>query len=115
MKNIKVKNENKNLRQGDIYINTTDEDIKLTNKTKILTLQRGEFTGHSHRVVCEQELDYAIGADGSISFKVPCNALILHEEHNPVVVVPGVTYTISPSTNEREYDYFTKKINQVRD
>ncbi len=104
-----------NLRQGDLYINSTNEKIEFTNKTKQLTLQRGEFTGHSHKVICEKEFEYTISADGTITFQVSCNALVVHEEHNPVVVIPGIIYTVSANTNEREYDYFSKKIKQVRD
>lgn len=104
-----------NLRQGDIYINETTNKVKFTHKTKELILQRGEFTGHSHRVICQKEFEYTISADGTISFQVPCNALVVHEEHNPVIVIPGTIYTVSSNTNEREYDYFSKKIKQVRD
>ena len=108
-------NNKHSLRQGDIYINTTDKVVKFDKKTKTLTLQRGEFTGHSHRVECEKEFDFKQEADGTMYFQVPCNALVVHEEHNPVIVIPGTIYTISPNSNEREYDYFSKMIKQVRD
>ncbi len=96
--------EKKIYRQGDVLIERIDGDIpeaatKLPREAGLVTLARGEATGHHHSIanrgVCMYQCE-----DGrylNIGGKTP--AVLFHQEHSKVELPPG-RYKV---TIQREY------------
>jgi hypothetical protein len=95
-------------RHGDVLIATVEQipDGAEQQKTSILVL--GEVTGHSHRVEDAQKARvWKYGAQ--LFLEVTSETRIVHEEHKPIVLVPG-SYRI---WQQREYT--PERIVRVRD
>ena len=93
-------------RQGDLLIKRINKLPKGLKPKKDKVLAEGEFTGHSHRF----EGNTVVYA-GEEYFKVNDSDVLIHEDHKPIKFEPGV-YTVN---REREYDYFDKEVQRVRD
>lgn len=117
-------------RQGDMeLIKVSKEDVanmKSIDKTHSITVGIGEVSGHSHLVrpignativefasESEELVKEDIFSDREeIFFEVKGgNAVILHEEHGPQILEPGVYKRF----NQLSYNPFQKRLEKVRD
>jgi|LakMenEpi03Aug12_release.lakeMendotaPanAssembly.Ray.scaffolds.fasta_scaffold02962_17 hypothetical protein len=97
-------------RHGDLVIKTAKVSV-VGKKQKQIVLREGEFTGHAHRLTASDGASVIFADDKDTFEVVGGNALLTHEEHQPITFVPGV-YTI---IMERERDPFTESIRTVVD
>ena len=74
------------------------------------TLREGEATGHAHVAVAE-DVTLFIGDDNALYMKAPSGTTVVHEEHNPITVPPGI-YRVS---GVQEYDHFLEESREVVD
>lgn len=103
----------KTLRHGDLIftkVSSLPNGAVKTLTASSLVVQEGEHTGHKHVAVAKRPItEYS--AQGVRYFRFDAPAKITHPEHKELTFEPGI-YQLTP---EREYDYFTEKINEVRD
>mgnify|MGYP003394544644 CR=1 FL=1 len=99
--------------QGDVYLTETKEIPKNAEKVSArngrFILAEGEATGHAHAVV-DDELE-VYERDGILYIKASRPFTIVHEEHAPVTVEPGIWEV----DRQREYDPFLEETRIVRD
>lgn len=101
-------------QQGDVLLyKTTKEDVKQmygAQKTKNRTLQLGEATGHSHKVIGPMPTIHSNWrGDRIMEIKKP--ARLVHEEHKPIDLPAGF-YKIQIV---QEFDHFDEKTRFVMD
>lgn len=97
-------------RHGDIRLSRIKALPKDVNKLKHKTLAYGEVTGHSHRFADDRFIDRY--SDGERTFlKVTRPSTLIHEEHGPQVILPGLYEQIQ----EREHDYIEESARAVVD
>jgi len=117
------------IRQGDMFIvklNRTDVQNKISVEKKSLTVGVGEVSGHSHliRPIGNATLlefgnenetltneDIFVDREETFFEVKGGNAVILHEEHGPIVLEEGVYKRY----NQVAYNPFEKKLERVRD
>lgn len=88
------------LQQGDVLIKkvATIPEKARTKNTDVL--EYGEVTGHAHRI---KDVNAAILREweGITYMEVLLKTQIVHEEHNPITIQPGL-YRLG---RVKEYDY----------
>lgn len=98
-------------QQGDVVLRKIDcvpVGAKLITRKRCV-LAEGEATGHAH-VVDDEEAELL--RDGErILLKLTRAATVVHEEHKPIQLSPGV-WEIG---RVQEYDYFSKMARPVAD
>jgi hypothetical protein len=93
------------IRQGDVGLRSVNHTLSLA-KAKVLdhlVLATGEITGHAHRVVAGVGGTARIVEDENGTWYLQVEgapATIVHEEHQPLTVEPGIYQVI----RQREYD-----------
>ena len=104
-------------QQGDVLL-TSGAKIpagakKVPRKNGRVVLAEGEQTGHQHVVddAIDRELAELLEMDGKRYLDVKDTLTVVHEEHGPVVLEPGV-YEVGIV---REFDPFAEAVRQVRD
>lgn len=85
-----------------------DGEQKVVSR-KRLVLAEGEHTGHSH--VIEDDDAELIRIGERMVLKLTKPATVVHEEHKPITLAPGV-WEIG---RVQEYDWFSKMQRQVMD
>lgn len=100
-------------RHGDILIQPYEskEELKSLGEFKSYILAEGETTGHKHLLVSEKLMEVFQKENGEIVFKLNSPAKISHEEHNEIIIQPGI-YEVG---NEREFNYFENATQRVVD
>jgi hypothetical protein len=115
-------------RHGDVIL----QKMKLTKtpsfqkRVKSLTIAEGEHTGHHHtafglgsaEIVSLTQLAEGSAANDmeTMMFKVEGgNAILRHEEHNPILLTPTAEDEVYVRTIQKEYDPFAKTMQRVRD
>lgn len=85
-------------RQGDLLIVKVHALPADCIKRSHRVLAEGELTGHKH----ELDLGQVYEREGTIFFHVPqeLNAILRHDEHGPITLMPGFYRVI----RQREYD-----------
>jgi hypothetical protein len=90
-------------RQGDVLI-VQCEEFELPSWARPIAreegrvvLAHGELTGHAH-AIAEPDVEM-VEQDGNYYIRVPREAVVQHEEHNPISLGPG-TYQV---IRQREY------------
>jgi hypothetical protein len=114
----------KYLQQGDVILKKIDTLPEGCTKLDTKVLQLGEVTGHKHQFQASADVQVLVdpsfaGLDMSITpdegkFIVVGGTLpvsLLHEEHNPVIVEPGI-YQVDIV---REFDYDSMEMTRVID
>lgn len=110
MKN-KLKIANTTAQQGDVILRKLDLLPSLDGATvtrKRLILAHGE-SGHSH--VIEDDEAELIQIGERMLLKLTKAATIVHEEHKPVTLSPGIWEV----GRVKEFDYFQRMSRQVMD
>lgn len=118
----------KTVRQGDmILFKVADVEGSHNKNTNRVVVGLGEVTGHSHdvtplndgtstlKVYADKAVDTVTEDDlammDKLFFEVTGNAVITHEEHDPIVLDEGKYLRI----NQVEVDPFTKELQKVKD
>lgn len=101
-------------QQGDLILTrVSDTDLVHNNATKVTTdkaiLQRGDATGHAHRIDGKGFNQYQGWRDRFL--ELTKTVTLKHEEHKPITLPPGI-YRIGIV---REVDHFAKETRYVRD
>jgi hypothetical protein len=97
------------LRHGDVLIQQVASLPETVQPAEGHTLAYGEVTGHSHRFADPQHVELFKNADNLTFVKVLQPTTLIHEEHNPIQMPPGIyRYWI-----QREYE--PKAVRQVID
>ena len=99
-------------QQGDVLIESVpsvpmDAEAVLPSAGRYV-LAEGEATGHAHAV--RDEIDLAEN-DGVLYCVANDHFTVVHEEHNPISVPPGV-YRVR---RVKEYDHFLEEAREVID
>src|SRR5215472_15454203 len=97
---------NRMYRQGDLLFTAIDqfpEGLTLQPDTVIV---RGEATGHAHRL---QEGQVLQDAHGRLFLEVPTATQVVHQEHHPIHLEPGLYRVI------RQREYTPEAIRTVMD
>lgn len=76
------------IRQGDVLLVQVNTAPKVKPSATAVVLRHGEATGHSHQFMAESRVSF-LGRDGA-QVKVGAVAKLLHEEHAPATVLPGI-------------------------
>lgn len=74
-------------------------------------LAEGEATGHFHAATAEDAVVYEIPDSLSLVLDAPSGSPITHQEHNTIMVPPGVF----DRSIVQEYDHFAEEARQVVD
>lgn len=103
-------------RHGDVLIKQVAKMPKGAKKVftgKNYVVAEGEATGHNHRLATvEVDTEFEIyELNGQKYLKLSGTSTITHEEHKPLTILPGI-YVVG---DEREWDYFSNEVQQVRD
>lgn len=101
-------------RHGDVDIKQVNELPKGLKKIKGTTLALGEVTGHHHTLIKERESQSILvfeSAEGIKYFQVSEPTQLTHQEHDTLVIEPGV-YEVKI---EQEFDPFADEIRKVQD
>ena len=99
-------------RHGDLLIRQIDKPNINLIKQKDNVVAYGEFTGHHHVVITEDE-QIAVFTDSSGKKYIDCvsGSTITHPEHKEIILEPAFYEVIV----EREFDPFESKIREVKD
>ena len=99
-------------QQGDVLLQKLDQlpfgEIKILAHKRIV-LAEGEHTGHAHVIKDDEAELIQIGE--RILLKLTKDSTVLHEEHKPITLSPGI-WEIGCV---QEYDYFSKMKRAVID
>jgi hypothetical protein len=102
------------IQQGDVLISKVNSIPKaaktLYPKSRGYVLAEGETTGHAH-VITDTASVEMYETDEQVYMKVLKEITVTHEEHNPVVVEPGI-YQVG---KVQEYDHFAEEAKAVQD
>jgi len=100
-------------RHGDLSFHPIEKLPEGLKKSKDNVLARGEHTGHKHIITAEVgNCDvYQNDKTGELVVVVDGKASLVHEEHKTLIFETGI-YRMK---QEREFDYFSGIILQVRD
>lgn len=107
----------KQIQQGDVLIKAINEipiGVKeVSKKNGSIVLAEGESTGHSHRILMEENSVDAMfyEKDGKFYLKNIHPVVVTHEEHKPVTIEPG-TWEVD---RVREKDWLSGMVNRVVD
>ena len=96
-------------QQGDVTIKPVASIPEGASPTGTRVLREGEATGHAHRATGEG-VQLFIHA-GALYMRVPAGTEVVHEEHKPITVPPGI-YEVGAV---REYDHFAEESRAVLD
>lgn len=81
-------------------------------RSKTVILAGGENTqAHTHRVESVFEIDFTNMGEETIKIELKKPAVVLHEEHDRIVLNEGVYY----KTNQVEFNPFTQSISFIFD
>lgn len=109
---MKNKIANQVAQQGDVTLTRLSElptgEIKVVSRKRCI-LAEGEHTGHAH-VIEESEAEL-IRIGERMLLKLTKAATVVHEEHNPITLAPGIWEIGQVS----EYDYLADMARTVRD
>ena len=92
-------------RHGDVLISPVEEVPEHAVKLQGLTLARGELTGHAHKVDTNGLAELYEHEDTLFLRVVETPARVVHEEHRPIELLPGV-YRV---WRQREYNPKTEE------
>jgi hypothetical protein len=84
-------------RQGDLLFvlqETRPEGDLIARQSNVIVT--GETTGHAHRLTAGAVLE---ASDGTLYLDLPYAAKVVHEEHNPITLDPGLWLVV----RQREY------------
>jgi hypothetical protein len=84
-------------RQGDLLFlrqDTRPGATLIARRSRVIV--EGEATGHAHRFQAGTILQ---APDGALSLEVPHTTQVVHEEHGPITLDPGLW----PVVRQREY------------
>jgi hypothetical protein len=98
-------------RQGDVLVVEISEPISVEAKViekDTLTLALGEATGHSHQIMSEGAVMYAVGENLRL-MKLKKPAKLVHQEHT-AIELPAGNYQII-----RQREYTPRRIVNVAD
>jgi len=106
----------KGARQGDLSFHPIDKlpaNLKKIEHNGSFVLAKGEFTGHSHRVLVADPQQINIYQDryGRYVLEIKDKTEIVHEEHKTIILQPGIYI----QEIEQERDPFLDAIRQVKD
>jgi len=98
-------------RQGDVLLIECDAVPKGAKRRTGVVVATGEATGHRHRFEDESAVAVydAPDGDGDLFADVKFDTALVHEEHGPIPVKPGV-YRI-----RRQREYTPEAIRRVSD
>lgn len=84
-------------RQGDVLLRKVNGLPSRAQKQKTDVILEGEVTGHAHRIVHGK---IYMGWGEQMFVKVAPGGRLIHDEHGPIDVEPGVYAVV----RQREYD-----------
>jgi hypothetical protein len=97
-------------QQGDVLIEAVSEipegGKEIRNR---ITLAEGEVTGHAHVMTGNGLVGVVVGGEIYLTVKEPSK--VVHEEHEAIVVQPGI-YRVR---KVREFDHFEEEARDVAD
>ena len=120
-----TKNKKNEYQQGDVLLNeisTLPDNVRECTEKEVI-LQKGEFTGHAHRIEDPSKVNFFLATDhqeeveGRITpfmkkyLRVLEEVNLRHEEHGPIPLAPGL-YEVDIV---REYDYDKNETRRVED
>lgn len=98
------------IRHGDLLIEKIDKFTDKLKERKDKIVERGEATGHAHRITGNGlVLEYPTGE--TLIKSLDNTVQIVHEEHKPIEIPKGI-YKV---TRQREYDAFEKASRTILD
>jgi len=94
-------------RQGDLLFlwQETRPAVDL-NARQSLVIVAGEATGHAHRLQAGTILE---APDGTLFLDIPQTTQVVHEEHGPIILAPGLWLVV------RQREYSPEAIRTVTD
>jgi len=99
-------------RQGDVLLKSISKLPKSAKSVKSengkFVLAHGEVTNHAH-TVCELDGALFIGEGNQLFLKTDAGCDLLHQEHGPITVDPGIYEVI------RQREYSPEEIRRVAD
>lgn len=105
----------KQRQQGDVLITKIDAmpsaAKKMPPKARGYVIAEGEATGHAHTIATDAIEDISIDEQGVIYAQIAKQVDLVHEEHGPVSLDPGI-YRFD---RVQEYDHFQEEARQVAD
>lgn len=76
------------IRQGDVLVVRIGECADEVVSAEVpVVLAHGEVTGHKHQFMADSRVSY-LGREAGLKVAEPTQ--LLHEEHSPAVVIPGI-------------------------
>lgn len=96
-------------QQGDVTIKPVESLPEDARPVAGRVLREGEATGHAH-VATGEGVQLFMRGD-TLYMRVPAGTEVVHEEHNPINVPPGI-YEVGAV---REYDHFAEVSRPVID
>ena len=99
------------IRQGDLLLVPVEEIAPYARRVRSgrLVLAEGEATGHAHVVDDERASLHDLGGTWFLSVEAGEPVLLVHEEHGPLEVAPGL-YEV-----RRQREYAPRQWRWVRD
>ena len=101
-------------QQGDVLIESCDgvpsDAKKVIGKDGLFVLAYGEVTGHKHAIEAVADVEF-MEKDGLFYIVNKKTVTVKHEEHNPVMIPPGIWRV----RGVREYDHFQEEARRVID
>lgn len=98
------------IQQGDVCLERIDKIPEGAIQIKAKPLALGEVTGHSHRIETPNLAEF-FEISGTLFVRTKNAVRLVHEEHRPVVLDPGIWRV----GIVREYDHFADMERQVQD
>jgi len=102
------------IQQGDLLLRSTVrrwDGYSPGKRAKVLTLAKGEATGHSHVLECEESDAELIAQGEYMLLTLGSPGVLKHEEHGAIEVPEG-TYEVA---QVREFDVAENVVRIVRD
>lgn len=93
------------IRQGDVLLVAVEKlppNVNVVVKQEVI-LAKGEITGHAHRLMANQVLEWEEEGQRYVRV-IGQKGKLFHEEHDPIsvaVVAPNTTYKVIP---QQEWD-----------
>lgn len=98
-------------QQGDVLIETFEEELVRTTEVSDHILAHGEVTGHYHKIFGDGISLWNTSDSNVMVLDCPEESILRHQEHKPVKIPVG-RYKVR---KVREYDHHVEEARAVQD